>query len=89
MTTRAHFLINEELKKAKAKWLWPSDPIHAGAVLAEEAGELVQACNDFTYNQTRDSKKAMAEEAAQVGAMAIRFLENLDKYQVRESPFLD
>ena len=69
-----------ELNKAKSKWAaWPIDPIHAASVLSEEAGELVQAANDFCYSG--GSIEQMELEARQVGAMAVRFLENLDKYK--------
>ena len=40
-----------ELDMAKVKWPdWPVDPVHAAAVVSEEAGELVQAANDFCYS---------------------------------------
>ncbi len=72
--------IIQELEKAKAKWpAWPTDPIHAASVLSEEAGELVQACNDFCYSG--GSVEQMELEARQVGAMALRFLENIDRYR--------
>ena len=72
-------LIFEELKKAEKKHPgWPIDPIHASAILAEESGELTQACIDYVYADA-DGEKAITE-AAQVGAMAIRFLMNVGKY---------
>ena len=72
--------IIQELEKAKAKWpAWPTDPIHAASVLSEEAGELVQACNDFCYSG--GSFEQMELEARQVGAMALRFLENIGRYR--------
>ena len=72
--------IIQELERAKAKWPeWPTDPIHAASVLSEEAGELVQACNDFCYSS--GSIEQMELEARQVGAMALRFLENIDRYR--------
>ena len=73
-------IILDELKKAKKKWpYWLDDPVHAAGVLNEEAGELMQACLDFSYSQ--GSIDQMQLEAAQVGAMAIRFLEGLEKYK--------
>lgn len=72
--------ILQELNRAKAKWgPWPVDPIHAASVLAEEAGELVQAANDYCYSG--GSLEQMELEARQVGAMAVRFLEGLEKYK--------
>ena len=73
-------IILDELKKAKLKWPnWLDDPIHAAAILSEESGELVQAANDFSYSE--GSKEQMILEAAQAGATAIRFLENIDEYK--------
>ncbi|MBF0482244.1 MAG: hypothetical protein HQL37_15315 [Alphaproteobacteria bacterium] len=67
--------ILEELSKAREKHPeWVEDPIHAAAILAEEAGELVKAAIDFSYSGAPIGE--MFVEAAQVGAMAIRFLEN-------------
>jgi NTP pyrophosphatase (non-canonical NTP hydrolase) len=72
--------ILQELRSAKAKWPgWPVDPIHAASVLSEEAGELVQAANDFCYSG--GSVEQMELEARQVAAMAVRFLEGLDRYK--------
>ncbi len=73
-------LIADELRKAKIKHpRWPDDPIHAAGVLVEEAGELMQACLDFCYDDGTIDR--MKEEAAQVGAMAVRFLENIETYR--------
>ena len=75
--------INEilnELAKAKEKWPnWLDDPIHAASIISEEAGELTQAANDFCYGD--GTIEHMVEEAAQVGAMAIRFLEGVGDYE--------
>lgn len=69
-----------ELDRAKAKWPgWPTDPIHAASVLAEECGELIQAANDFCYSN--GDPERMREEAVQVGAMALRFLEGMSNYR--------
>lgn len=63
-----------ELFKAKEKFPdWPIDPVHGAAILAEEAGELVKAALDYFYGRESSIEK-MQKEAAQVGAMAIRFL---------------
>ena len=74
-----------ELRKAESKHPgWPTDPIHAAAILAEESGELVQACIDYVYND-EDGEKAVIE-AAQCGAMAIRFLLNVGNYERSKAP---
>jgi NTP pyrophosphatase (non-canonical NTP hydrolase) len=73
-------LLFKELRKAEAKFPgWPFDPIHAAAILSEEAGELTQAALDYFYGREK-TKTKMQIEAAQTGAMAIRFLIGLDQY---------
>tara|TARA_Y100000034_G_C6844347_1_gene382329 strand:- start:507 stop:806 length:300 start_codon:yes stop_codon:yes gene_type:complete len=70
-------LVFSELKKAEAKHpSWPEDFIHGAAIVAEEAGELVQASLDHVYEEG-DRLEEMRTEAAQVAAMGIRFLTNL------------
>lgn len=72
--------IEKELGKAKKKFpWWPADPIHAAAIVSEEAGELVRAANQFSYE--KGLYVDMFDEAVQVGAMAVRFLENIQKYK--------
>ena len=58
---------------------WPTDAIHASAILNEEAGELTQVAIDFHFSG--DGREHMREEAIQVGAMVLRFLMNLDGYK--------
>ncbi|NQU42152.1 hypothetical protein HQ520_02620 [bacterium] len=73
-------LIFEELAKAENKHPgFPVDPIHAAAILAEEAGETVQASLDYVYHA--GSLDEMAHEAAQTAAMGLRFLLNLKHYR--------
>lgn len=57
---------------------WPTDPVHAGAILAEEAGEVVKAINNVVTKHKEDSD--YRTEAVQCAAMCIRFLKNLDRY---------
>lgn len=86
--------IQSELHKAKTKWPdWVYDPVHASGVLVEEASETIevltklceksgktmQAALDFCYSN--GDIERLRIEAAQTGAMAIRLLENLDKYE--------
>ena len=72
-----------ELDLAKVKWPdWPVDPVHAAAVVSEEAGELVQAANDFCYSGG-DSER-MRAEAVQTVAMGLRFLSGLAMYERRK-----
>lgn len=68
--------IKEELTAAEKKHpTWPTDTVHATAILNEEAGELTQAAIDYHYHN--GSLEKVRREAAQVGAMAIRVLINL------------
>ena len=79
-------VIEAELESAKTRYpWWPTDVIHAGAIVAEEAGELTQATLDHGYahlnHNGADTVARMRKEAIQTAAMAIRFLENIDKYE--------
>lgn len=68
--------IKEELAAAEKKHpTWPTDTVHASAILNEEAGKLTQAAIDFHYHS--GSLEKVRSEAARVGAMAIRVLINL------------
>lgn len=73
-------LLEAELERAiKVHPQWPTDAIHASAILNEEAGELTQAAIDFHFYV--DDRQRMREEAIQIGAMALRFLLNIDRYK--------
>jgi len=62
-----------EIERAKAKWPgWPEDIVHGAAVVAEEAGELVQASLDAAYSG--GSVDRAIEEAIHAAATAIRFI---------------
>lgn len=57
---------------------WPSDKIHAAAIVQEECGELIRASlqqvyEDGSYNELR-------KEAIQTGAMCLRFISHLSEY---------
>jgi NTP pyrophosphatase (non-canonical NTP hydrolase) len=72
--------ITEELQRAERKHPeWPTDPVHAAAILSEESGELVRSV--LRWNYENKSFFEMQDEAIQVGAMAVRFLLNLDYYK--------
>lgn len=81
LDTKRHVaVILMELQKAEHKHPhWPTDEdggdfIHAAAIVAEESGELIRASLQFAYEGGRYYD--MHKEAIQVGAMAIRFLNN-------------
>lgn len=57
---------------------WPTDPVHAAAIVGEEAGELLQAALDHTYADLNhlgpNTDKRLKTESVQTCAMALRFL---------------
>jgi hypothetical protein len=64
--------VMRELTRAEGKFpSWPEDVVHAAAVVAEEAGELVKAALDAYYG--RGPVVQAVIEAEQTAAMAIRF----------------
>jgi len=79
--------VMDELYRAEAKFpQWPSDPIHAAAVLGEEFGELQKAVLQHTYEPEKATLEDVRMEAIQTTAMALRFLLSLDRYQYRQGP---
>jgi NTP pyrophosphatase (non-canonical NTP hydrolase) len=59
---------------------WPTDPLHALAVLGEEFGELTQSVLQATYEQEKSTSEHVRVEAIQTAAMALRFLLSLNEY---------
>jgi len=73
-----------ELEKAVRKFpTWPTDPIHALAVLGEEYGELNKAVLQMTYEPHKTSLDEVRTEAIQTAAMSLRFLKSLDAYEYK------
>lgn len=71
--------IAEELERATAKFpTWPTDPMHALAVLGEEFGELTKAVLQTMYEPSKIRAGELRKEALQTAAMAVRFLVSLD-----------
>jgi NTP pyrophosphatase (non-canonical NTP hydrolase) len=71
-----------ELRRATVKYpTWPSDPLHALAVLGEEFGELTKAMLQMTYEPEKATVEEVREEAIQTAAMAIRLAISLDQYE--------
>ena len=70
-------IIETELERAKKKFpQWSLDPVHGAAIMAEEAGEALQAALDFYYG--RGGSKKLKKEIIHTLAMAARFLMNLE-----------
>lgn len=64
---------------------WPTDPLHALAVLGEEFGELTKAMLQLTYEPHRTSPEQVRTEAIQTAAMALRLIASLSVYEYRPS----
>lgn len=78
---RAMAPVQEELERALAKFpTWPTDPVHALAVLGEEFGELTKDVLQQTYEPHKTSRDRIRKEAIQTAAMALRFIASLDEY---------
>jgi hypothetical protein len=66
--------VEEELVRARKEFpYWPTDLIHASAIVGEEAGELLQASLKHTYE--KGLLENCDKEAIQCLAMCIRFLQ--------------
>ena len=73
-----------EVERATRKFpTWPTDPLHALAVLGEEFGELTKAVLQLTYEPHKTSAEEVRAEAIQTAAMSLRFLASLDTYEYR------
>ncbi len=60
---------------------WPTDPLHALAVLGEEYGELNKAVLQSVYEPEKSNADDVREEAIQTAAMALRFIASLNDYK--------
>lgn len=71
----------DELEKACAKFPnWPTDPLHALAILGEEFGELTKDVLQMAYEPGKTNAENVRNEAIQTAAMAMRFVASLDAY---------
>jgi hypothetical protein len=77
--------IYDEMERAVVKFpLWPTDPLHAVAVIGEELGELNRAILQVIYEPGKATVDDVRMEAIQTAAMAIRFVRSLDKYKFNQ-----
>jgi hypothetical protein len=73
-----------EIYKSMMKFpLWPTDPIHAFAVVVEECGECQKEILQLVYEPHKSSKDDMRKEALHTAAMSIRFLMSIDSYEYK------
>lgn len=78
--------IIKEVSSATTKFpTWPTDPLHALAVLGEEYGELTKAALQLTYEPHKTSAEEVRKEAIQTAAMAVRFAMSLDIYRYQKT----
>jgi len=78
--------VKAEIERASIKFPnWPTDPMHALAVLGEEFGELTKAMLDMTYEPHKTNHAHIRMEAIQTAAMAFRLLNSLDRYEYKPS----
>lgn len=77
--------ITAEVARATVKFpTWPTDPLHALAVLGEEFGELTKAMLQHTYEPHKGvTEQDIREEAIQTAAMALRLAMSLGSYEYR------
>ena len=79
--------IATEVARATEKFpTWPTDPLHALAVLGEEYGELTKEMLQLVYEPHKTSREEVRKEAIQTAAMALRLAMSLDRYEYQRSP---
>lgn len=68
-----------EFRRAEEKFPgFPSDPLHALAIVHEEVGECAKATLEACYEPNKSNQAIVEKEAVQMAAMALRFLLNLE-----------
>jgi NTP pyrophosphatase (non-canonical NTP hydrolase) len=78
--------VMSEIERAVRKFpTWPTDPLHALAVLGEEFGELTKAMLQHTYEPHKSTLEDVRTEAIQTAAMSLRLLASLSRYEYRQS----
>jgi NTP pyrophosphatase (non-canonical NTP hydrolase) len=78
--------ILSEVRRATEKFpTWPTDPLHALAILGEEYGELTKEMLQLTYEPHKTSPEEIRKEAIQTAAMALRLAMSLDRYEYQQA----
>lgn len=74
--------VRAEIANALAKFpTWPTDALHAVAIVNEEVGELNKALLQRAYEPHKSSAADVRAEAIQVVTVALRFLASIDRYE--------
>lgn len=82
--------VGDELARAIDKHPeWPTDPLHALAILGEEYGELTQAMLQRVYEPRKIGRGKIRKAAVQTAAMALRLINSLDAYEYKPSKRYD
>ena len=78
--------IMNELHRATTKFpTWPTDPLHAVAIINEECGELNKAILEYVYEPEKTHLNNIRSEAIQTAAVAIRFIRSISTYKYVKS----
>lgn len=71
-----------EVQRARQKFpQWPTDPLHAAAILNEESGEVQKAVLEAVYEPHKVLRSTIRTEVIQTAAMCLRFLASFDRYE--------
>lgn len=64
-----------EIEVAEARLMfpwWPKDIVHAAAIVAEEAGEVLKAANEIRWQHKSTNQEDLKKEIIQTIAMCVR-----------------
>lgn len=76
--------IEQEVERSRLYHpLWPDDPIHAVVIVAQECGELQKAILKNVYDPIKLDLMSVRDKAIQTAAVCVRFLDSLDRYELR------
>ncbi len=70
-------IMNELERPERIHPIWPEDIVHQGAIVAEEAGEVLKECLNNSYKVHDADCRKIKEELSHTGAMVLRMLINL------------
>lgn len=79
--------IFEEIKRASGIFPeWPTDPLHAIAIVGEEFGELTKDMLQMTYEPHKTDHSKIRTEAIQTASSIIRLIASLNRYEYAPCP---